>query len=214
MIKAVFFDLDGTFADTAPDLAFAVNEMRAARGISPLPVEVTRPVTSLGARGLLGKGFDLTPEHSGFAALREEFLAIYERNICRESRLFAGMDDTLAAIEARGIAWGIVTNKSERLARLLLGELGVARRAVCIVGGDTAGHTKPHPAPLLAACRVAAVGGGSCIYVGDDERDIVAGHAAGMKTAVANWGYLNGGNPQAWGAEWVVEKPQDLLRLI
>ena len=214
MIKAVFFDLDGTFADTAPDLAYAVNRMRETRGLPPLPLEMTRPVTSLGARGMLGKAFDITPEDPRFRPMREEFLAIYERDICRESRLFAGMDEVLSGIESRRLLWGIVTNKSEALARLLLGKLGVASRAICIVGGDTAGHTKPHPAPLLAACRVAAVGGESCLYVGDDERDIVAGRAAGMKTAVAGWGYLNGGNPGQWGAEWTLARPQDLLALL
>ena len=214
MFKAVFFDLDGTFADTAPDLSWAVNRMRESRGLPPLPLEVTRPVTSLGARGMLGKAFDVTPEDPRFRAMREEFLAIYERDICRESRLFAGMDEVLEGIVSRGLLWGIVTNKAEGLARLLLGKLGVASRAICIVGGDTAGHTKPHPAPLLAACRAAAVGGGSCLYVGDDERDIAAGRAAGMKTAVAGWGYLNGGKPESWGADWMLAQPRDLLPLL
>jgi phosphoglycolate phosphatase len=214
VIKAVFFDLDGTFADTAPDLAYAVNRMRETRGLPPLPLEVTRPVTSLGARGLLGKAFQLAPEDSEFQAMRKEFLAIYERDICRESRLFAGMEEALEGIESRGLLWGIVTNKSEALARLLLGKLGVAARAVCIVGGDTAGHTKPHPAPLLAACRAAGVDGGSCLYVGDDERDIVAGRAAGMKTIAAMWGYLNGSDPGTWGADWSIAQPRDLLALL
>jgi phosphoglycolate phosphatase len=214
LIRTVFFDLDGTFADTAPDLAFAVNRMRETRGLPPLPVAVTRPVTSLGARGLLGKGFEMTPEHPEFKAMRAELLDIYRNNICRESRLFAGMDETLEGLESRGLSWGIVTNKAEGLARLLLDRMGVAARAVCIVGGDTTGHTKPHPAPLIAACRAAGVGGEACLYVGDDERDIVAGRAAGMKTAAAGWGYLNGGRPETWGADWIVEHPLELLRLL
>lgn len=214
MIQAVFFDLDGTFADTAPDLAFAVNRMREARGLAPLPITATRPVTSLGARGLLGVGFGLTPEHADYRAMREEFLAIYERNICRETRLFPGMPDLLEAIETRGLGWGIVTNKAERLARLLLGELGMAARARCIVGGDSTAHTKPHPEPLLAACAAAGVEPRACVYVGDDRRDVEAGLAAGMKTAVAAWGYLNGGNPESWGADWTIAQPQDLLRFL
>ena len=214
MVQAIFFDLDGTFADTAPDLALAINRMRETRGLVPLPIAATRPVTSLGARGLLGVGFGLTPEDPEYRALRAEFLAIYEQNICRETRLFPGTIELLEAIEARGLRWGIVTNKAERLARLLLGELGMATRAGCIVGGDSTGRTKPHPDPLLAACRAVGVEPGACIYVGDDQRDVEAGHAAGMKAAIAAWGYLNGGNPASWGADWTIAQPQDLLRFL
>ena len=214
MIRAVLFDLDGTFADTAPDLALAVNRMRDARGLPPLPVAATRPVTSLGARGLLGVGFGLTPEHADYPSMRQEFLALYERDICRESRLFPGTAELLETIEARGMRWGIVTNKSERLARLLLGKLEIASRACCIVGGDTTGHTKPRPEPLLAACRTIEEPPDACIYVGDDRRDVEAAHAAGMKAAVAGWGYLNGGNPASWNGDWLMESPQDITRLL
>ena len=214
MFKAIFFDLDGTFADTAPDLGYAVNRMREARGLSAVPLSATRPVTSMGARGLLGVGFGISPEHADYQAMRAEFLEIYEGNILRDTRLFPGTDELLEAIEARGIAWGIVTNKAERLARLLFEKLGMSGRARCIVGGDSTGHLKPHPAPLYAACRAAGVEPGSCIYVGDDKRDVDAGRAAGMKTAAAMWGYLNGGTPGEWGADWLLEKPQDILRFL
>ena len=214
MYKAVFFDLDGTFADTAPDLGYAVNRMREARGMSAVPLSATRPVTSMGARGLLGVAFGISPEHADYQAMRAEFLEIYEGNILRDSRLFPGTDELLEAIEARGMTWGIVTNKAERLARLLFAKLGLSERARCIVGGDSTGHLKPHPAPLYAACRSAGVEPGSSIYVGDDKRDVDAGRAAGMKTAAALWGYLNGGRPEEWGADWMLEKPQDLLRCL
>jgi phosphoglycolate phosphatase len=214
MIQAVFFDLDGTFADTAPDLARALNHMRTARRLDPVPVAVTRPVTSVGTRGLLGVGFGLTPEHGDYRAMREEFLALYERDICRETRVFPGMLDLVAALEARGVHWGIVTNKTAHLARLLLGELGVASRTACIIGGDSTPHLKPHPAPVLAACRATGLEPGTCIYVGDDQRDIEAGQAAGTKTAAARWGYLNGGEPERWGADWTIAQPQDLLPLL
>ncbi|HZM48583.1 MAG TPA: HAD-IA family hydrolase [Burkholderiales bacterium] len=214
MIKAVFFDLDGTFADTAPDLAYAVNRMREARGMQSLPVSATRPVTSMGARGLLGVGFGIAPEHADYRAMRAEFLEIYESNILRDTRLFPGTDELLEEIEARGIAWGIVTNKAERLARLLFDGLGLSERARCIVGGDTTGHLKPHPAPLYAACRATGFVPAGCIYVGDDKRDVDAGRAAGMRTAAAKWGYLNGGTPEEWGADWLLEKPQDILRFL
>ncbi len=214
MIKAVLFDLDGTFADTAPDLAYAINHLREARGWPPLPLSVTRPVTSLGARGLLNAGFGIGPDHPDYRALREEFLALYESNICRETRLFPGTAELLEALEARGVRWGIVTNKAELLARLLLDSLQVSPRAACIIGGDTTGHLKPHPEPLLAASRAIKVAPHSCIYVGDDQRDVEAARAAGMKAAAANWGYLNGQDPESWGADWMLENPQDLLRIL
>lgn len=214
MIKAVLFDLDGTLADTAPDLAYAVNLMREARGLPPLPVSATRPVTSLGARGLLNVGFGISPDHPDYAAMREEFLQLYEKNIFRETRLFSGIAELLDAIESRALSWGIVTNKAERLARLLLDEMRMTSRSGCIIGGDSTSHTKPHPAPLHAACRAIGETAASCIYVGDDRRDVEAGHAAGMKTAAVKWGYLNGGNPEAWSADWVVEHPLELLRLL
>ena len=126
MIKAVFFDLDGTFADTAPDLAYALNRMREARGMSAVPLSATRPVTSMGARGLLGVGFGIAPEHADYRALRAELLEIYESNILRDTRLFDGTSELLEGIEARGLMWGIVTNKYERLARLLFDGLGLS----------------------------------------------------------------------------------------
>ena len=214
MIKAVLFDLDGTFADTAPDLAGAVNFMRRARGLADLPSSATRPVTSHGARGLLDVGFGIGPEHPDYRAMRAEFLALYERDICRETRLFPGTSELLDAIEQRGLRWGIVTNKAERLARLLLEKLGMSPRAACIIGGDSTPNLKPHPAPLLAACSVIGEEPGACIYVGDDLRDVKAAHAAGMKAAAAKWGYLNGSDPATWNADWMLEKPKDLLRLL
>ena len=210
-MKVVLFDLDGTFADTAPDLAYAVNQMREQRGLPPMPLSATRPVTSLGARGLLNVAFGLAPDHPEYGAMRLEFLRIYESNICRESRLFPGVPELLAGIEARALRWGIVTNKAERLARLLMEELSMTSRAACIIGGDSTAHTKPHPAPLLEACRVIGEDARECVYVGDDRRDIEAGRAAGMQVAVALWGYLNGGAPETWAADCLLEHPQALM---
>ena len=210
--RAVLFDLDGTFADTAPDLARAVNAMRAARALPPLPVEVTRPVTSTGARGMLRVGFGMTPEHPDYAAMRREFLELYAREICVDTCLFNGMPTLLDGIEDRGLKWGIVTNKAEYLAKPLMGLLGLAERCACVIGGDTTAHTKPHPAPLFAAARTLDVDASACIYVGDDARDIEAGRAAGMMTIAVRYGYLNGGRPDEWGADVVVDCPQDVLR--
>lgn len=211
MIRAVLFDLDGTFADTASDLAYALNSMRAARGLSPLPIEATRSVTSLGARGMLGVGFNIAPGHSDYALMREEFLQMYEKNLCRETRIFPGMLELLESMEVRRLPWGIVTNKAERLARSLLDLLYVGRRAACIVGGDTTPHLKPHPDSLLAASRLLVIAPVNCVYVGDDRRDIEAGRAAGMKTVAVTYGYLNGGSPETWGADGMIHRPQDLL---
>lgn len=214
MMRAVLFDLDGTFADTAPDLGRAVNIMRAARGLGPVALAETRRVTSLGARGLLGAGFGIGPDHADYAAMREEFLQIYENNLCCDTVLFPGIAGLVDRLEANGLRWGIVTNKAERFALPLLQSLGYAARAACIIGGDTTGHMKPHPAPLLAAARALDQPPAACIYVGDDERDIQAGKAAGMKTIAVRFGYLNGSNPDAWNAEHVVNEPAEILAII
>ena len=214
MIKAVLFDLDGTFADTAPDLGYAVNLMREARNLPPVPEEKTRPVTSSGARGLLGAGFGITPAHADFPAMREEFLNLYEANLCRETRLFDGMAALVDKLEARAITWGIVTNKAERFTLPLMRLLGYGTRAACIIGGDTTGKMKPHPEPLYAAAKAIGIAPGHCLYVGDDERDIQAGLAAGMKTVAVRYGYLNGSNPDAWGAHAVVESPLAVLNCL
>ena len=214
MIKAVLFDLDGTLADTAPDLASAVNVLRAARQMPPLPLAATRPVTSHGARGLLGVGLGIGPDDKEYDSLRNEFLAIYEANLCRETKLFPGMSPVLAALEKRRVPWGVVTNKIERFTLPLLDALELKRRASCIVSGDTTPHTKPHPAPLLAASQAIAVEPQACLYLGDDRRDVDAAHAAGMKAAVAGWGYLNGNDSDTWGADWILARPEAVLELL
>lgn len=212
MIQAVLFDLDGTFADTAPDLGYAVNVMREKRGLAPVPESKTRPVTSSGARGLLGAGFGITPDHADYAAMRDEFLAIYEANLCRHTRLFDGMAELVTALETRGVIWGIVTNKAERFALPLMRLLGYLARAACVIGGDTTGKLKPHPAPLYAAAEAIGTAPGNCLYVGDDERDVLAGRAAGMKTLAVRYGYLNGTDPMSWGADGVIDAPMETLR--
>jgi phosphoglycolate phosphatase len=214
MIKAVLFDLDGTLADTAPDLTYALNRAREARGLPPLPLSATRPFASHGARGLIGVGFNVQPGDPGYNALRDEFLAIYADNLCRETRLFKGIPELLDQLDVRALRWGVVTNKQERFALPLLELLKVRSRAACVIGGDTTGKSKPHPEPLLAASRAIGLAPESCIYVGDDLRDVQAGQAAGMKAAVAMWGYLNGQKPEHWNADCMIEEPQDLPRFL
>jgi phosphoglycolate phosphatase len=213
--EAVFFDLDGTLADTAPDLGAALNALLAEEGRAPLAHAVLRPHVSAGARGLLKVGFGIDPDDSSYAALRERFLDIYACALCQRTALFPGMSTLLDALEAQGIAWGVVTNKPERFTLPLMEALGLAGRAAAIVGGDTTAKAKPDPLPLLHACTVAGVAATASAYVGDDLRDIQAGRAAGMRTFAAAWGYLGDGPPiGAWGADHLVAEPAGLLAAI
>jgi len=210
--RGVLFDLDGTLADTAPDLGFALNQQRLARGMPELPIEAVRSQASSGARGLLKIGFNIEPGQSGYDAMRDEFLDIYERNLSRSTRLFPGVSALLEQVERRGLRWGIVTNKAERFTFPLLRALTLIDRAACVICGDTTPNPKPHPAPLLAAAEKLGVPARQCIYVGDDERDVQAGHAAGMPVVVARYGYLgNGTPPEQWGADGFIDAPEDLL---
>ena len=153
MTRAVLFDLDGTLADTAPDLGGTLNRMRGRRSLAPLPLGALRPHASSGARGLIGAGFGIAPGHQDYETLRVEFLEDYEANLLRDTVLFDGITAMLDALEARAFAWGIVTNKIERFTLPLLILLGLDPRAGCVVCGDTTAHAKPHPAPLLEAAR-------------------------------------------------------------
>lgn len=212
-VRAVLFDLDGTLVDSAPDLAGATNEMLLARGLPALPLDYLRPMVGAGARGMMGLAFQCTPQDPRFEALRAEFFDRYELRLLQQTQAFAGVPELLDALEANGLAWGIVTNKSERFALPLTAGLGLAVRAVAVIGGDTTPHTKPHPAPLLEAARRAGVAPEHCIYVGDDHRDILAGRAAGMQTVAVSWGYLGQGEAiEGWGADLIAHTPAELLR--
>lgn len=213
-LRAILFDLDGTFADTAPDLTHALNRMRSSRGLDAVPLTQARPVTSSGARGMLAVGFGLTPADPRYKEMRGEFLRLYESELCRDSALFPGMAELVASLVSRGLRWGIVTNKAERYARPLVAALAPHLGCSCIVGGDTTAHLKPHPASLFAACSLLDIAPAEAIYVGDDERDVQAGQAAGMRTVAVRYGYLNGGAPERWGADAVIDRPGDLLGLL
>jgi phosphoglycolate phosphatase len=210
---AVLFDLDGTLVDSAPDLAAAANEQRAAHGLPALPFERLRPRVGSGARGMVGVAFGLAPGDPGYDALRDDFLARYERRLLRETAVFARVVPVLERLEALALPWGIVTNKALRYAEPLVQGLELHLRSAVLVGGDSTPHTKPHPAPLLEAARRLGLAAQRCVYVGDDPRDIRAGRAAGMATLAAAWGYLGDGEPIAdWGADAVIEEPASLLR--
>jgi len=208
MAEAVFFDLDGTLADTAPDLGYALNLLREQRGLPHLAQDIIRPYASHGARGLLQIGLDLTPDDPDFGAARLEFLAFYERYLCHYTRLFSGIAELLDGLDQRGIAWGVVTNKPARFTDPLMEKLGLAERAACIVSGDTCANAKPHPEPLLYAASQAGKDAAKSLYVGDAERDIAAARAAGMTSLVALYGYLDEcDHPQEWQADGAIESP-------
>ncbi|HYD79574.1 MAG TPA: HAD-IA family hydrolase [Paucimonas sp.] len=211
--QAILFDLDGTLADTAPDLAGAMNRLRAARGLEPTPYETLRPVASAGARGLIGAAFGLKPGDEGYEELRVAFLDNYEQALAVDSRLFDGIPALLDALSARGIRWGVVTNKAARFTEPLVPLIGL-QHASCVISGDTTPHAKPHPEPLFEAARRLQLMPEQCWYVGDDLRDIQAGRAAGMATVAAGWGYCGHVEPATWNADELIDKPLDLLELI
>ncbi len=214
-VAAVLFDFDGTLADTAGDLGYALNLQLQAHGRPPVALDKLRPHVSQGARGMLRIGFGLHPQDADYPAMREEYLDLYERNMLRDTALFPQMRDLLLALEDRGLKWGIVTNKLERYTHPLVDALQLAEKAACVVCGDTAARAKPYPDPLLEASRRLNIPPQRCAYVGDDERDVQASLAAGMVPVVALYGYLGDGNePQRWGANHYIGAPLELLNLL
>jgi len=214
MPKAVLFDLDGTLADTAPDLAAAVNRLRADQSLEPMPLEQLRPFASAGARGLVHAGFGVKPGDGEYDALREAFLEFYRERPCVDTRLFPGIAELLQEFARRAIPWGVVTNKATRFTERIIATLKLA--PACVVCGDTTPHFKPHPAPMLHAAGLLALPAKDCMYLGDDLRDIQAGHAAGMRTVAVEWGYHHpeSGGPEAWNADAVINHPRDLISLL
>jgi phosphoglycolate phosphatase len=209
---AVLFDFDGTLADTAPDLAAAVNRMLAEQGHEPLPLERLRPFASAGARGLLHAAFGLKPDDAEYKAMREEFLDLYAETCCGETRLFPGVAELLEELGKRGLRWGVVTNKSTRFTEQILAHLEL--QPDCVACGDTTPHLKPHPAPLLHAAEQLRLAPAACAYLGDDLRDMKAARAAGMRPIAVEWGYHHpdNGGPGTWEADVVIAHPMDLVR--
>jgi phosphoglycolate phosphatase len=214
-IRAVLFDLDGTLIDSAPDLGAAADKMRTDRGLPSLPYELYRPLAGAGARGMLKVAFDLTPEHADFLVMREEFFVNYEASMTERTYVFDGVEDLIEHLQLRQMPWGVVTNKMARFTDPLTAAMPLFASARAIVSGDTTPHSKPHPEPLFEAARRLALPPEHCLYVGDDERDIVAGLAAGMTTVAATYGYLGEkSNVSPWGADLSVDSPNKLLQLL
>ena len=215
MLQLILFDLDGTLVDTAPDLGLALNMQRERHGLPPLPMETIRPFASHGSRGLLSVGFGLTPDHTEFAPMREEYLDLYDEVFTRSPILFPGIAELLSTLESRNLRWGVVTNKPCRFTLPLLQAIGLDKRACCVVSGDDAPRPKPHPDTLLLALHQARVQPQHCLYVGDAERDIQAARAAGINSVVALFGYLDESDrPEEWGADAAVNTPLEVLNLI
>ncbi len=214
-IRAVLFDLDGTLIDSAPDLGAAADKMRQDRGMSSLPQSSYRSMAGAGARGMIGVAFGMTPDHADFASMKEEFFQNYERSMTQNTYVFDGIAELIAHLDAKNLLWGVVTNKSARFTDPLTRAMPLFDTAKAIVSGDTTPYAKPHPEPLFEAARRLAIDPGHCLYVGDDERDIVAGLAAGMMTVAATYGYLGEkADPTMWGAHSIINSPQGLLKLL
>jgi len=210
-IKGVLFDLDGTLLDTAPDMALALNIQREHHGLAPLPYSDIRPYVSHGAIAMLKLGFDISTHNPDFKAMREQYLQIYADNLAVHTTLFPGLDAFLDSLDKKEIKWGIVTNKPAFLTQPLLQALKLNKRASSIISGDTLLQKKPNPAPLFLACKESSLMPAQCIYVGDAERDIAAGRAAGMKTIIAEWGYITPDDAvDEWRANHSISKSSEL----
>ena len=213
MIEAILFDLDGTLIDTAPDMGGALNNLLLEEGHEALPLDTIRPLVSQGGLVLTRLGFAGKVAEQEIEPLRQRFLQHYHANVADESKLFDGYAEILDELEARSIPWGIVTNKPEWLTHPLLEQLDLAQRSGVVIGGDSLAQRKPHPLPLQVAAERLRLSCNNCIYVGDDERDIIAGKAASMKTLVAAYGYIEDATDiEAWEADGVIDQPRDLLK--
>ncbi len=214
-VQAVLFDLDGTLIDSAPDLGAAVDKMRVARGMTSLPLSYYRPMAGAGARGMIGLAFGWTPDHPDYEQLKEEFFVNYESCMTERTFAFEGVAQLIQSLVHLNMPWGVVTNKSKRFTEPLTQAMPLFSSAAVVISGDTTPHAKPHPAPLLEAAKRLGIDPAACVYVGDDERDIVAGHAALMKTVAATYGYLGvQSDVKRWQAHAQIETPAQLLDLL
>ena len=209
-LSTILFDLDGTLINTAPDLAYALNTLLLENGVEEKPYEAIKPLVTHGGKALVAMGFECNESHPEFTKRHQRLLQIYTDNIDKYAKTFEGIDDLLKLIKQRKLLWGVVTNKPENLSHLLLGKLGI--KPDVVVCGDTLEYNKPHPAPLLYACAQLCVSPVSCLFVGDDENDMIAGKNAGIKTVAVTYGY--GKVVQGWNYDYLIDCPQEIQRLI
>ena len=213
--KAVLFDLDGTLIDSAPDLGAAADKMRIERGMPSIDYALYRPMAGSGARGMLQVAFGMSDAHPDYEAYKNEFLDNYQHAMTVKTTVFDGVNDMLSSLQQQGILWGVVTNKHQRFTIPLSHQMALFKTAGAVVSGDTTPHAKPHPAPLFEGARLLGLPPQDCWYVGDDERDIVAGKAAGMVTVAANYGYLGEeADVLSWGADFVIHQPVELADVL
>ena len=213
-LSCVLFDLDGTLVDTAPDLIACLNKALTQHGFDEVSSDKLKPFISYGAAAMISKSVEQVDEQTQGRIL-ETMLTLYQNNIAEHSRFFSGITDTLNTIESLGLKWGIVTNKRERFTNPLVAALKLTDRVACVVSGDTTTNSKPHPEPMLTACAQANVKPEECVYIGDAIHDIDAGKNANMKTLAAIYGYLKpDDNPNNWGADALIESPEQLTSWI
>ncbi len=211
-LSGVLFDLDGTLLDTAPDLVHACNTAAREAELAPLPLDSLRPLISGGASAMLRHTLEANKREVDFDRLLQRMLTLYQQNIAIHTRFFQGMDAVLDEVEKRGLRWGIVTNKHSRFTESLLQSLNLHERPGCVISGDTMPKSKPHPMPMLEACRRIGSVPEECVYIGDARRDIEAGKNAGMATLAALYGYVPEDDPaHGWGADGLLNQPLDLL---
>ncbi len=213
--KAVLFDLDGTLVDTAPDLQAALNYVLEYAGKPLMSLEQVKTVATYGSSKLtrLGFGDSLSPEEH--ENIRTRLLDYYETHLTVYSDFMPGVEKLLETLESRGILWGVVTNKPERFTNPLMEEMKLDQRAATVISCDTTEHAKPHPAPMLEACRQMKLTPDQCLFIGDADRDVEAGRAAGMKTVAYTAGYiLPDENIESWGADFVVDHFDEVIELL
>jgi N-acetyl-D-muramate 6-phosphate phosphatase len=211
-LEGVLFDLDGTLLDTAPDLLEALNWAMQQHGYAPVAKDEIRPYISFGAVAMVRKSLSADTSETTRNRVMQTMLDYYQDHIAERTQLFDGMQEVLETLESRGIAWGVVTNKRKRFTLPLMDALQLAGRAACLVSGDSAAAGKPHPDPVLLACRQAGVAPRHCVFIGDSAHDIAAGKSAGTLTLAALYGYLQADDdPGKWGADGLVHNPREIL---
>ena len=214
-LEAVLFDMDGTLLDTAPDFVAVIQAMRAARDLPPVPEKTVRDVVSGGARAMVSCAFEIDPASDEFESLRLEFLDRYQDACAVHSALYDGMAEVLADIEAAGLKWGVVTNKPVRFAEPIMQQLNLAQRSAVLVCPDHVARSKPDPEPMVLACKQLNVAPEATLFIGDDQRDVESGRAAGSRTVAVTYGYIHPeDNPRSWGADAVIEHPSELRALL